>query len=367
MLRTRLAALTAITVLAGAAPAFAEPLDPDRLSDVAERSVQSVVSISVEAVRESDFDPWLNDPRSPFYMGPNQQTLQGAGSGVIVSETGRILTNAHVVNGAETLTVTLSDGTELDAKVVGLDVPTDIAVIQLTGDVPKLRPIPIGDSGELRLGEIVLAIGNPLGIGQSVSWGIVSAKGRGLAGLVDYADFIQTDASINPGNSGGALVNLDGELVGINTAIASRSGGDDGIGFAIPTSMAMPVMKALVEDGKVVRGYIGVTLAQLSRKLAAEKKLSVKRGVLVHEVLDGAPAAKAGLSAGDVIVKADGRAVTDLARLRNHIAMKGANQPVELEVVRGEKTRVIQVTTAAFPDAPKAKVKKAKSKGKRRR
>jgi serine protease Do len=197
--------------------------------------------------------------------------------------------------------------------------------------------------------------------------GIVSAKGRAALGMVDYEDFIQTDAAINPGNSGGALVDLDGNLVGINTAIVSRSGGYEGIGFAIPTNMAAPIMKMLVEDGKVSRGYIGVMLQTLTRDVAAEKKLSVKRGVLVSSVVEGTPAARAGLLEGDVVVAVDGKTVEDVGRLRNHIAMKGADQTVELELVRGKDRKTLSVKTAELPDQDVKKPAKAKpAKGKKK-
>jgi Do/DeqQ family serine protease len=369
MIRTRFIAALAALALAGA-PAAAEPLDSDAISDVAEATVTSVVNVASE--RTVDFgpaahDPLFTDPRSPFYLDPDEQKQKSLGSGVIVSKDGRILTNAHVVAGAEMVRVTLSDGTELDAKVVGSDQQSDLAVLQLQGDLPTLRPIPMGDSSKLRLGEVVLAIGNPFGVGQAVTMGIVSAKGRAALGMVDYEDFIQTDAAINPGNSGGALVDLDGNLVGINTAIVSRSGGYEGIGFAIPTNMAAPIMKMLVEDGKVSRGYIGVMLQTLTRDVAAEKKLSVKRGVLVSSVVEGTPAARAGLLEGDVVVAVDGKTVEDVGRLRNHIAMKGADQTVELELVRGKDRKTLSVKTAELPDQDVKKPAKAKpAKGKKK-
>ena len=365
MRRNRLiAAITAVLLATGAATAAAEPLDSDAIAEVAEQTVTSVVNVATERVADfgpASTDPLFTDPRSPFYMDPDEQKQRSVGSGVIVTAQGRILTNAHVVAGAETVRVTLSDGTELDAKVVGADKQSDLAVLQLEGDLPTLRPIPMGDSSQLRLGEFVLAIGNPFGVGQAVTMGIVSAKGRAALGMIDYEDFIQTDAAINPGNSGGALVDLDGKLVGINTAIVSRSGGYEGIGFAIPIDMAAPIMKALVEDGKVSRGYIGVMLRTLTRDVATEQKLSVKRGVLVASVMDGGPADKAGLKDGDVIVAVDGKKVTDVGKLRNHIAMKGARQTVELELVRGKGTKTISLVTAELPDPDEPVVKPAKA------
>ncbi len=355
--------LAALCAVPGQAAAV--PLDSDQISDVAEAAVESVVNISWERDVEVDFgpyanDPWFNDPRSPFYVDPDdrKEHQQSLGSGVIVTESGRILTNAHVVSDVEVVTVTLHDGTELEAKVLGTDPSSDLAVVQLTEDVPGLKPIGIGDSASLRLGEPVLAIGNPFGVGQAVTMGIVSATGRGSLGITDYEDFIQTDAAINPGNSGGALVDLDGNLVGINTAIASRSGGYDGIGFAIPTSMAKPIMKMLVEDGKVSRGYIGVTLAPVTKAVVKDKKLTTKKGVLVASLVDDGKAKKAGLEVDDVITAIDGVTVTTVSQLRNAIAMSGVGKKVELEVVRGKSQKTIRVETAELP--AKAQTKKAK-------
>ena len=349
-------ATPALPGLVAPAPAGLASLADGTVSDVAERVVESVVNISSShavAMGPAAMDPWFTDPRSPFYAGPGepsdrQQTSMG--SGVIVTAQGRILTNAHVVAGAETIRVTLHDGTELEARVVGTDPRSDLAVLQLQGDVPTLKALPIGDSKALRLGEVVLAVGNPFGVGQAVTMGIVSAQGRAAVGIVDYEDFIQTDAAINPGNSGGALVNMRGELIGINTAILSRSGGYQGIGFAIPTAMAKPIADMLVRDGKVVRGYLGVGIASIDKKLAEQHKLSTLHGVLLSEVEPQSPAARAGLKVGDVVVALDGAPVKDAARLRNTIAMAGADKPITLAVLRG-KTRVeVKATTGALPD-----------------
>src|SRR6185369_8112512 len=192
-------------------------------------------------------------------------------------------------------------------KVIGVDPKADLAVLQLKGPLPALKPLAFGDSNQLRLGEVVLAIGDPFGVGKSVTMGIVSAKGRGGMGIEEYEDFIQTDAAINPGNSGGALVNLKGELVGINTAIASKSGGYAGIGFAIPTNMARPIMEQLIKDGKVSRGYLGVAIGTVTPQLAKENNLQAQRGALIVDVVDAqGAAAKAGLVQGDVVVALDG-------------------------------------------------------------
>jgi serine protease Do len=307
--------------------AYAHPALPtdNSIADVAERVVESVVNISTET--EVAVDPFFG----AMMGGDDVQKMGGKGSGVIVTANGRILTNAHVVNGADDITVTLHDGTEVNAKVVGKDTRADLAVLQLEGKFPALKPIPWGDSKGLRLGEIVLAIGDGLGVGKSVSMGIVSAKGRGLR-LAEFEDFIQTDAAINPGNSGGALVNVKGELIGINTAIASRTGGYQGIGFAIPTDMAKPVMEALMKDGKVSRGYLGVGIATVSPQIAKRFGLGADKGVLVRGVEPDGPAAKAGLVEGDVVIAVNGTEVKSDDALRKLIGNAKPGTTVELQV-----------------------------------
>ena len=299
------------------------------------------------------FGGWA--PFGPFGGGMPDGAMPGRqaaslGSGVIVSDDGRILTNAHVVKGGTDIKVSLSTGAEFDAKVVGIDEKSDLAVLQLEGKLPALRAMPIADSSKLRLGEVVLAIGNPFGVGQTVTMGIVSAQGRSSVGIEAYEDFIQTDAAINPGNSGGALVNMNGELVGINTAILSRGGGSQGVGFAIPTHMAVPVMDALVKDGRVSRGFLGIGVATVNQRLAAERHLPVTQGVLVEgDIAATSPAGKAGLVAGDVIVALDGVPMRDAGKLRNEIALRGAGAKVELEVARGKRTEKVDVTLGELP------------------
>ena len=340
-----------------AAPAQAAPSvigqSSDRVADVAEAVVDSVVNIS--STRQVEMGPYANDPmftdpRSPFYQAPDDRKAQSLGSGVIITAQGRILTNAHVVNGADAIKVVLADGTEHDAKLVGADPRADLAVLQLEGRVPALKPIALGDSSKLRLGETVLAIGNPFGVGQAVTMGIVSAKGRANMGIVDYEDFIQTDAAINPGNSGGALVNLRGELVGINTAILSRSGGSQGIGFAIPTDMARPIMDMLVKDGKVSRGFLGVNMTTLTRAIATEQNLSAVQGVLITNVVAGGPGAKGGLRPGDVVVAVDGANVSDAGHFKNKVGMKGSGKALDLTVVRGKGREQVRITLGEFPE-----------------
>src|SRR4051812_9791020 len=332
-LRTLLA-VTAVAGLVGAgaalhagmSPAHAAPsaspsvLTDSSIPDVAERVVDSVVNISTSHAVETgpaSFDPFFSDPSSPGFGDPGDRKAMSKGSGVVVTATGRILTNAHVVKDADDIQVTLHDGEDYDAKVVGIDPKADLAVIQLKGKLPALKPLPFGDSSTLRLGEVVLAIGDPFGVGKSVTMGIVSAKGRGGMHIEEYEDFIQTDAAINPGNSGGALVNLKGELVGINTAIASKSGGYAGIGFAIPTNMARPIMDQLVKDGKVSRGYLGIVIGTVTPLVAKEQNLQAQRGALVVDVDPEGPAAKSGLASGDVVVALDGGEVKTGDVLRN--------------------------------------------------
>ncbi|HTR54783.1 MAG TPA: trypsin-like peptidase domain-containing protein [Kofleriaceae bacterium] len=314
------------------------------IADVAERVVDSVVTISVS--RQASPDDW-----DPFASFGQEQAVRAEGSGVIVTASGRILTNAHVVNGFDNIKVTLPDGSVHDAKVIGKDTKADLAVIQLKGSVPALKPIAFGDSNTLRLGDIVLAIGDGLGVGKSVSMGIVSAKGRGDMGIEEYEDFIQTDASINPGNSGGALVNLRGELVGINTAIASRSGGSVGIGFAIPSAMARPIMEMLVRDGKVTRGYLGVNIVTVTPDLAQQHKLGAQSGVVVAGLQADGPAAKAHLAQGDVIVGMNGTAVKSSGVLRNEIAMIRPGTVVSFEVVhRNGSHATVPAKLGEMPD-----------------
>ncbi|MBN1443353.1 MAG: DegQ family serine endoprotease, partial [Planctomycetes bacterium] len=271
------------------------------------------------------------------------QKQQGLGSGVIVSEDGYILTNNHVVADADEVEVRLSDERTFTAKVVGTDPKTDVAVIKI--DAKGLTPAALGDSDELEVGEWVIAVGNPFGLTQTITSGIVSAKGRGNVGIVDYGDFIQTDAAINPGNSGGPLVNLKAEVVGINTAIFSRSGGFMGIGFAIPINMARQIKDTILKDGKVVRGYLGVIIQNLSEDLARSFGYEGRKGALVSRVQPGSPAGKAGLREGDIVAKYDGRAVEDVDDLRNQVAATAPGTEVDLVIFRDgeEKELTLQI------------------------
>jgi serine protease Do len=280
---------------------------------------------------------------------PRQRRERSLGSGVIVGKDGTLLTNNHVVEHAEKIKVTLADKREFEAKVIGTDPKSDLAVLRLKGEIKDIKPISFGDSSRLRLGDVVIAIGNPFGVGQTVTMGIVSAKGRANVGIVDYEDFIQTDAAINPGNSGGALINMAGELVGINTAILSRSGGYQGIGFAIPANMARPIMESLTKHGKVIRGWLGVAIQDLNKDLAKALGLDTTKGVLIADVTDGSPAAKAGLERGDVVVKVRGEAVDSTGRLRNLVATAGKGAKVKVEVFRKGQRKTFEVELGEMP------------------
>jgi len=315
------------------------------IADVAERVLPSVVTVSTTVVQHRP--PGM----FPFFGGgPSERQASGIGSGVIVSADGYILTNNHVVAEAKEIKVTVSDKREFDATVVGTDPKSDLAVIKIKGAPAGLRPAEFGDSSKLRLGDVVLAIGNPLGVGQTVTMGIVSAKGRADLGITAYEDFIQTDAAINPGNSGGALIDTEGKLVGINTAILSRSGGYQGIGLAIPSSMAQPIMEILKQAGKVSRGFLGVGIQDVDRDLATALKLSGPNGVLLTEVRSGGPAGKAGFARGDVVVKVDGKPVTSTGQFRNLIASSGAKKKVTLEIMRDGKALSLGVELGEVPD-----------------
>ncbi len=353
-------------ILFNASPAFARAGEGGHsLPDIAEAVVPSDVNISAMRAESGEgsevgrHNPMLDDPMFREFFGPDSpldvprdRETRSLGSGVIVDENGLVLTSAHVIDGARHVEVALSDGRELDGKVMGVDSQSDLALVRIQGKPKNLVPLPLGDSTRLRLGDVVLAIGNPFGVGQTVTMGIVSATGRSRVGIVDYEDFIQTDAAINPGNSGGALVNMRGELVGVNTAILSRSGGYQGIGFAVPTAMADPIMKSLLAHGVVTRGWLGATIQEIDRNLGVALGLEAHRGILVADVTAGGPAARAGLRRGDVITALDGHAVTSSARFRNRIEFLAPGTAVQLEVKRGKSSRVLQLKLGNLRDDP---------------
>ena len=299
---------------------------------------------------ERFFGPQFRHPQVPLHpQVPRQRQFKqrGAGSGFIISRDGYILTNNHVVDGADKITVRLSDEREFKAKVVGTDPQSDVALIKIDGK--NLPVLSLGDSDKIQVGEWVIAIGNPFELYQTVTVGVVSAKGRNRMGLSEYENYIQTDAAINPGNSGGPLLNIHGQAIGINSAIFSRSGGYMGIGFAIPINMVKKIEQQLLKSGKVTRGWLGVVIQDLDEDLARSFGLTTKKGVLVSEVNPDSPAGKAGLKDGDVVVSIDGKPVENVAELRNTIAMTAPGTELVLKVIRDGKTYSIPVTIGEQP------------------
>ena len=282
-------------------------------------------------------------PQQP--SGPHVE--HGLGSGVIVTKDGYILTNNHVVDGAKEVKVTLQDGREFTAKMIGRDPKSDVAVVKI--DASNLPTVALADSEKVQVGDTVLAIGNPFGVGQTVTSGIVSATDRGNVGIEDYENFIQTDAAINPGNSGGALVDINGRLIGVNTAIMSRSGGSQGMGFAIPSDLARSVMQELIADGHVTRGYLGVMIQSITPALADEFKLKSNKGALIGDVVPNGPAAKAGFSDGDVVVEFNGHSVTDSRHLRLEVAETKPGTTVPVEILRNGNRQKLEVTVKSLP------------------
>jgi len=326
------------------------------LAPMLEEVVPTVVNIATEGFVEQSAHPFFSDPFfSQFLEMPQRRSrrkTQSLGSGVIVDAgNGLVLTNAHVIDNAQKITVNLLDGREFKAEVVGSDPETDIAVIKIASD--DLIGINLAESNDLRVGDFVIAIGNPFGLGQTVTSGIVSALGRSGLGVTGYEDLIQTDASINPGNSGGALVNLNGRLVGLNTAIYSGTGGNIGIGFAIPIDMVKQVMSQLVEFGEVTRGFIGVEYQNLTRELSQAFGLDqYLEGVVLVEVLDGSPAGKAGLEVGDVITRINNKRIKNAIQFDNEIAMNRAGAEVDISYLRrgSQKSISLLIGTNEVPD-----------------
>lgn len=318
------------------------------LAPMLENVTPGVVNIATEGTVQLQQNPLFADPRfRRFFNVPNQpleRKTSSLGSGVIVDETrGLVLTNNHVIANADQITVTLRDGRQLEAEIVGTDPATDVAVIKIPAD--NLTEVKTTDSDRLKVGDFVVAIGNPFGLGQTVTSGIVSALGRSGLGIEGYEDFIQTDASINPGNSGGALVNLRGELTGINTAIISpQGGGNIGIGLAIPINLALQIMEQIIETGEVKRGFLGVSMQDLSPSLAEAFGLEGESGAIINEVLPGSPADKAGLIAGDIVVSIDGKKIKNGADLRNRIGILPVGKVVTFKVLRDGKKSDVVVT-----------------------
>ncbi len=311
------------------------------LSHAAKVASPAVVSISTSKAPQRP--PHVDDPWFRFFFGDSfeRQPQTGLGSGVIVSPEGYILTNNHVVEEADEIEVQLSDGRQALARVIGTDPETDLAVLKI--ELTQLPVILLGDSDGLEVGDVVLAIGNPFGVGQTVTSGIVSALGRTQLGINTFENFIQTDAAINPGNSGGALVDVNGHLMGINTAIYSRSGGSMGIGFAIPTSTTRYVLEAIVRDGSVTRGWLGVEPQQLNPELAQHFGSQRAEGVIITGVLQNGPAAAAGLRPGDVITQVNGQAIRDVAGLLAAVAALKPGEPAEVVVERRDGRQTLRV------------------------
>jgi serine protease Do len=293
--------------------------------------------------------PFPGPPGPPGPPGGPGRPDQSAGSGVIIDPRGFIVTNNHVVENASQITVTLGDRREFPAKVIGTDPKTDLAIVKIEGE--NLPALKWADYDKLQVGDLVLAVGSPFGLSSTVTLGIISALGRGNVGIADYEDFIQTDAAINPGNSGGALVNMNGELIGINTAIFSRTGGSEGIGFAIPSSIALDVVDSLMKSGKVVRGWMGIAIQEITPALAKSFKLPEQRkgGVLVSDVNEDGPSASAGLKRGDVIVSFDDREVQNVSQLRNMVARTIVGRTAKLKVLREGKEQLVTVKIGERP------------------
>lgn len=317
---------------------------PASYSHAVNQAAPAVVNVYSSRIVERDQHPLMSDPFfQQFFNGDDatthQRMLSSLGSGVIISHDGYVLTNHHVINGADEIQVALRDGRETLAEVIGTDPESDLAVLRI--NLEDLPVIEMADSEDVAVGDVALAIGNPFGVGQTVTMGIISATGRSHLGLNAYEDFIQTDAAINPGNSGGALVNPDGALVGINTAIFSRSGGSQGIGFAIPANLAHSILDELVTQGRVIRGWLGIEAQALSRELAASFGLRTPQGVIVAGVVSGGPADKAGLQPGDILLSVDGKTVLDARATMSNIASIEPGTSLPLTIVRsGERIDV---------------------------
>lgn len=329
---------------------------PVSYADAVERAAPAVVNVYTAKLITQRAHPLFNDPLFQYFfgdqLGAERQRLQTSlGSGVIISSQGYVLTNNHVVSGADQIQVMIRDGRSLGAKIVGVDPDTDLAVLKIQAD--DLPSIVIGDSSRLRVGDVVLAIGNPFGVGQTVTQGIVSATGRNQLGISAFENFIQTDAAINPGNSGGALINAHGELIGINTAIFSKSGGSQGIGFAIPESLAKGVMKQIIEHGQVVRGWLGIEAQDLTPALAESFGIKEARGVLISGVLRSGPADQAGLQPGDVVTTLNDAPVSDARDSMNRIAELRPGSRLHIAGLRNGATFEVDAVVGQRPSTPR--------------
>lgn len=341
-----------ITTVSPVLPGGTVPTSPGYAA-AARRATPAVVSIT--ASKAPPRSPHSSDPWFQFFFGERLRQQQqepqiGLGSGVIVSPEGYLITNNHVIEGADEIEVQLTDGRRATAKVVGTDPETDVAVLKVSLD--KLPVITFGNADAVQVGDVVLAIGNPFGVGQTVTSGIVSALGRNQLGINTFENFIQTDAAINPGNSGGALVDANGNLLGINTAIYSRTGGSLGIGFAIPVSTARLVMEGLIKDGQVTRGWIGVEPRDLTPEIAETFNLPIKEGVLITGILQDGPAAQGGMRPGDVVTKVADTTVANTSQLLTAVASLKPNSTATLQVQRGDKSLELKVNVGQRPKTP---------------
>jgi serine protease Do len=325
------------------------------VSEVVKPSVVNISTTTTVSMKETPFGDFFNDPflrkffgdQSNPHGGKKKYKTSALGSGVIVTADGYILTNNHVVQNVDEIKVILQDKREFAGKLIGTDPQTDLAIVKVkTGGLPAIK---IGDSGKLKVGELVIAVGNPFALGNTITMGIVSAVGRSHVGIADYEDFIQTDAAINPGNSGGALVNIRAELVGINTAIFSTSGGNVGIGFAIPASMAQKVMESIIKHGKVVRGWLGVSIQDLTPELIKHFNIKEGKGALIADVVKGGPAEKAGFMRGDLITAFDGEPVEDATSLRNMVAGRTPGKTVTVKIIREGKEISLSCVLGELP------------------
>ncbi|AVV33556.1 transcriptional regulator [Halomonas sp. SF2003] len=334
------------------APPLQRNSGPASYQAAVDAAAPAVVNIySSREIKDDSKHPLMSDPFFNQFYGEDalrsQRMLSSLGSGVILSSDGYILTNNHVIQGADQIQVALRDGRETFAKVVGVDPESDLAALKI--DLDNLPTVAIADSTQVHVGDVSLAIGNPFGVGQTVTMGIISATGRNHLGLNAYEDFIQTDAAINPGNSGGALINTDGSLVGINTAIYSRSGGSQGIGFAIPANLARDILESLVDHGRVIRGWLGLEVQELTPSLAHSFGLSAPQGVVVAAVLRDGPAARAGLRPGDILTAIGGKRLLDARLAMADIAAVKPGNALELRLLRDGKTLDIDVKVGERP------------------
>ncbi|AJY14505.1 Do family serine endopeptidase [Burkholderia dolosa] len=348
---------TPIVALREVTPGIAGAPATTSYADAAQKAMPAVVNVFSSKDGSLPPDPRAKDPLFRYFFGDRNARKQqdepaaNLGSGVIVSPEGYILTNQHVVDGADQIEVALADGRTATAKVIGSDPETDLAVLKI--NMTNLPTITLGRSDQARVGDVVLAIGNPFGVGQTVTMGIISALGRNHLGINTFENFIQTDAPINPGNSGGALVDVNGNLLGINTAIYSRSGGSLGIGFAIPVSTARTVLESIITTGSVTRGWIGVEPQDVTPEIAESFGLQQKSGAIVAGVLQGGPADKAGIKPGDILVTVNGEEITDTTKLLNVVAQIKPGTPTKVHVVRKGKEFDVNVVIGKRPPPPK--------------